>query len=199
MDLWHERFPDQCREKARYATGHDQGGPILPPNIWWGTSIENRASAKWALDHLMRVPAPGRLWTSFEPMLEYVDLTPWMMPQVHHHPANKVEAYPAIHAVARAAAEKLGGRYLSWVVLGGPSKQGKAEAPPFRLPDAYRVINDCAAAGVPVFLKQLGANPVEPDAQLNMKPYRCAEHDNHNADPQHWPSQLRRQQFPVAA
>lgn len=49
-----------------------------PQNIWLGTSIEGPGSAKWALDHLTGIDHPGRLWTSYEPVIEYADLRPWL-------------------------------------------------------------------------------------------------------------------------
>lgn len=139
-----------------------------PGNIWFGTSIENEPSANWALNELVKVPAPGRLWVSFEPMLEYVDLSPWL-------------------------------DRLSWVVLGGASKQAKAHAPLGRLAHFTWVIGDCARAHVPVFLKQLGARFCRGDGGYPHDFVHLPKHDNHNADPRYWPQDLRVQQFPVPA
>lgn len=47
-----------------------------PPNVWIGTSVENQKYAA-RLTVLSRVPAPIR-FVSAEPLLEAVDLTPWL-------------------------------------------------------------------------------------------------------------------------
>lgn len=143
--------------------------PLMPDNIWFGTSIESKPSAAWALNELMKVRASGRLWVSYEPMMEYVDLTPWLR------------------------------RGLAWVVLGGASKQSATEPWPFQTWDAERVLDDCERAGVAFHLKQLGARPFAQLSQCVAGPLILPEHNNHNADPQHWPVKLRVQQFPVAA
>jgi hypothetical protein len=51
----------------------------------------------------------------------------------------------------------------------------------------------CGAAGVPIFLKQLGANPRWMDSRLVL-----TDHDNHNEEPAHWPKEFQVQQFPEA-
>ena len=47
-----------------------------PPNVWIGTSVENQKYAA-RLTVLSRLPAPIR-FVSAEPLLEAVDLTPWL-------------------------------------------------------------------------------------------------------------------------
>lgn len=47
-----------------------------PPNIWMGTSVENQKYAP-RLTVLGRLPAPAR-FVSAEPLLERIDLTPWL-------------------------------------------------------------------------------------------------------------------------
>lgn len=50
-----------------------------PPHIWFGTSVENRACAQERIPVLCDTPAAVR-WLSMEPLLEYVDLGPWIGP-----------------------------------------------------------------------------------------------------------------------
>ncbi|CUW41956.1 Putative phage protein Gp37/Gp68 (plasmid) [Magnetospirillum sp. XM-1] len=45
--------------------------------IWAGVTVGCRASLK-RLDDLRRVEAPGRRWVSMEPLLERVDIRPWL-------------------------------------------------------------------------------------------------------------------------
>ena len=57
----------------QYAEDFPQG---WPPNIWMGTSVENQKYAP-RLTVLARLPASVR-FVSAEPLLEEVDLTPWL-------------------------------------------------------------------------------------------------------------------------
>lgn len=173
-----EELLSKFSRRQRLRFGRLMAGGVS--NVWMGASIESQASANWALGELMKVPSTN-LWTSFEPMLEYVDLSPWMTSTAPLH------------------GDKTLTRRLKWVVFGGPSKQGPDEAPDYRLGDAYRVINDCAASGIASFQKQLGANPTETDKFGDRVALELPKHNNHNADPRHWPSLMRVQQFPVPA
>jgi protein gp37 len=47
------------------------------PNVWLGTTTENQAEAARRIPHLVAIPAPIR-FLSVEPMLEPVDLAPWL-------------------------------------------------------------------------------------------------------------------------
>ncbi len=49
--------------------------PSIAPNVYWGTSIEDNASAEWALGHLEKIN--GNRWVSFEPAMEYVNFRRW--------------------------------------------------------------------------------------------------------------------------
>lgn len=156
-ELW-ERVP-----KARRPAQMSDCGMWDLSNIWLGASIEGIGSAHWALKHLTSISHPGRLWVSYEPMIEFVDINPWL-PK------------------------------LSWVVLGGASKQNDAPAPAFNLDYAEDVARSCRVHNVAFFLKQVGARPVTHKANAFWP-----EMNNHNDDPQYWPEPLRLQQFPVAA
>lgn len=71
---------------------------------------------------------------------------------------------------------------LDWVIVGGESGPG---ARPFHVEWADVVVGDCQAAGVPVFVKQLGSNPVG-----------CRIRDPRGANPAEWPARLRVRQYP---
>jgi protein gp37 len=82
------------------------------------------------------------------------------------------------------------GHGVEWVIVGGESVQGKAQARPFDVSWAQQTIATCGAARVPVFVKQLGSNPyfgIAPIARGN---------DGAGADPAEWADELRVQQFP---
>ena len=93
-----------------------------PPNVWIGASVESQKYAP-RLSVLERLPAAVR-FVSAEPLLESLDLTPWLQ-------------RGAVH----------------WVIAGGESGH---RARPMN-PDWARALRaQCADAGVPFFLKQLG-------------------------------------------
>lgn len=77
-------------------------------------------------------------------------------------------------------------RSLDWVIVGGESGPG---ARPCHLEWIRAVVRQCREAGVPVFVKQLGANAV-----LDGQPFPTA--NKKGADPTEWPEDLRIRQFP---
>ena len=66
-----------------------------------------------------------------------------------------------------------------------------ARARPFCVDWAVALVEDCRLAGVPVFVKQLGRNPV----LSNREALKLA--DKKGGDPDEWPDRLRVRQFPV--
>lgn len=104
------------------------------PNVWLGTSVENRRFVERA-EILTEIPAAVR-FLSCEPLLGPVDLDHviwWEGPLGNRH---------------------LGG--IQWVIAGGESGP---RARPCET-DWLRSLRDqCQAAGVPFFLKQLGGHP----------------------------------------
>ena len=70
-------------------------------------------------------------------------------------------------------------------------------ARPFDLQWARDVIRQCQAAGVPVFLKQLGARPVAP-GRWSRTPvwYDIHLRDHKGGDMSEWPEDLRVRQYP---
>jgi protein gp37 len=111
------------------------------PNVWLGTSVESQGFA-WRAYELAEIPAAVR-FLSVEPMLSPLNLRD-LLPDhgcgggAPH--ANCVVCAPALH----------------WVIAGSESGAG---ARPLAL-DWLRDLHDqCADAGVPFFLKQLGGHP----------------------------------------
>jgi hypothetical protein len=110
-------------------------------------------------------------------------------------------------------------RKIEWIIAGGESTQGAGKARPFDLAWARSAVAQCKAAGVPVFVKQLGSNAQEIAYPTNVgesekarwhsdgwtsihegtsthwrKYYRLKERAG--ADPAEWPEDLRVQCFP---
>jgi len=104
-------------------------------------------------------------------------------------------------------------RDLDWIIIGGESHQGVHRARPFHLEWARATVRQCRAAGVPVFVKQLGSHvawdggqtPEEhwPDFEVPRHDdtghgyWRVHLKDRAGADPAEWPADLRVQQFPA--
>lgn len=110
--------------------------PVWPlQNVWLGTSIENQKRADERIPWLLKCPAAVR-FISCEPLLGPIKLGLKSM-----EPTRDYE----FSAAARAR--------IHWVIVGGESGPG---ARPMDLDWARRIRDDCAAAGVPFFMKQTG-------------------------------------------
>ena len=88
---------------------------------------------------------------------------------------------------------------IGWVIIGGESGPG---ARPFNLAWAHSIVEQCAAAKVPCFVKQVGSKPVG-TWRSDSRPFGAVGrwHLNHRkgADMAEWPEALRVRQFPTAA
>ncbi|MGB7989063.1 MAG: DUF5131 family protein [Candidatus Methylophosphatis roskildensis] len=84
-------------------------------------------------------------------------------------------------------AERL--KQLGFVVIGGESG---THARPFDLDAAKCLLDACVRAGVPVFMKQLGKNPVRAGHE------RLQLLDPKGGNPEEWPAELQVRQFPNA-
>lgn len=160
--------------------------------IWWGVSVENQEYADHRIPDLLRTPAAVR-FVSYEPALGPVNF-----------------GLRPMQADRGPRPFKTTG--LDWLIVGGESGNG---ARPFDLAWARSAVEQCRAAGVPVFVKQLGARPmdgsplpVDPAAEpwqqelLNA----CNQNNKDRAlerirDPKggdwtEWPADLRVREFP---
>lgn len=161
---------------------------ILPwpiPSIYLGVSIEDPATAAERILPIFDTPARLR-FVSYEPALRLVDF-------------RDVGGVDVIGA--------LGDRphRLDWIIVGGESGPG---ARPCDVAWIRSVVAQGRAAGVPVYVKQLGAIP-----QLDGTPYivPCAwgangpkndvrggrRYDRKHSDPSEWPPDLRVRELPA--
>jgi len=102
-----------------------------PDNVWIGTSVEDQQRADERIPALLRIPAKVR-FLSCEPLLGPVDLA------IGHPKHRTADSYHA---------------EIHWVIVGGESGPG---ARPMH-PDWARSLRDqCQAAGVAFFMKQMG-------------------------------------------
>lgn len=98
-----------------------------PANVWVGTTVEDQTRAEERIPHLDAIPARVR-FLSCEPLLGPVNLS---------MRKDWMEMPDGIH----------------WVIAGGESGPG---ARPMELEWARSLKDQCQAAGVPFFMKQLG-------------------------------------------
>ena len=131
------------------------------PNVHLGISAEDQPTLDERVPHLLQTPAAVR-WLSLEPLLGPVDLT--------HLCGGTLDALTGWNTTpGNAGCETDGsttwghfqdepqqhdGPKIDWVVVGGESGPG---ARPCNVEWIRSVVRQCRAAGVPVFVKQLGS------------------------------------------
>lgn len=158
------------------------------PNVWIGTSVEDQASADWAIPELLRVPAALR-FLSVEPLLGPVDMdsslggTRWIGGQrgcghkgrdrTHHHDDRCADG-------------------ISWIIVGGESGSGAREC---EVDWIRSIVAQCKAAEVPVFVKQLGARSVGLWTDGEAFAFDLADKKGGNI--KEWPEDLRVREMPT--
>lgn len=188
---------------------HNNG--VWPPeNVWLGVSVENQKYADERIPLLLQTPAAVR-FISYEPALGPVELTynrmcgamGWGPPS----PPRRPDTPPEVTATDQIQQVRwvLGPSRISWVIVGGESGPG---ARPFDIAWARSIVQQCAAAGVACFVKQLGANPGFWEERVTGNAYGDCDDDStwhpfatsagKGGDMAEWPEDLRVRQFPEA-
>lgn len=184
----HQRIPYSL-DLARYG-----GNPPWPlPNVWLGVSVEDQATADERIPILLSTPAAVR-WISAEPLLGPIDISPWLFGGDPPCPACPKDVDCDCGWQTR---RELGQPHLSWVVVGGESGPG---ARPFNLEWARCVAYQCRTADTPVFVKQLGTNPVvtQRNPAFGERDAPFVTTDRKGAVMAEWPEDLRAQEYPDA-
>lgn len=184
------------------------------PGVWLGTSIEDQRAADERIPHLLKCPAAVR-FISAEPLLGPVDLAEISLGSSEFKPAADAAAeWRDIKTVnfklnALRGARKTGIPKLDWVIVGGESGPG---ARPCDVKWIRSIRDQCQAAGVPCFVKQLGKHAIVPahspaghwPARTERAPtwsehlpiYQIAAKDPKGGDPSEWPEDLCVREFP---
>jgi protein gp37 len=123
------RLLEATTDEQTAQTLYDAPWPL--PNVWLGVSIEDQQWAGIRIPALLDTPAAVR-WLSCEPLLGPVSLVRWLN--------------GGFGNVAPAD--------LDWIVVGGESGPG---ARPLELAWVRHLVEECQAAGVAPFVKQLGS------------------------------------------
>lgn len=178
------------------------------PNLWLGVSAEDQQRANERIPELLQTPAAIR-WVSLEPLLEPVDLTDLPVPDsVTGHNAIYETPY-RFSALTTDDDDHVYNKHpkLDWGVIG---LESGAKARHGNVEWIRSLVKQFQTAGVPVFVKQLGAKPylhkeqsvhvdkpgmklsiqsLEIESTLNLK-------DPKGVDMTEWPGDLRVRQYP---
>jgi protein gp37 len=115
------------------------------PNVWLGVTAENQEQADKRIPILLQIQAAVR-FVSVEPMLGPISLGAWLLSPgwipTYYDPDN-CNGYPSAEPT---------NENIQWVICGGESGPG---ARPIHPEWARNLRDQCVAAGVPFFLKQM--------------------------------------------
>lgn len=139
-------------------------------NVWWGTSV-GTAKGKQRIYELLGAVDHGISFLSAEPLTGPLDLID-VLPGQEWHDSEHPMYGP-----------------LDWVIVGGESGNniGKYRYRECKLEWIESIVEQCKAAGVPVFVKQLGTYLAK---QLHTS-------DRHGGNIDEFPEHLRVRQFPT--
>lgn len=163
-------------------------------NIWLGVSVEDQARADERIPLLLQCPAAVR-FLSCEPLLGPLDLSPWFE-FGEKGPPWLCDRRDDDGSVIDQA----------WVIIGGESGP---KARPCHVEWIHLLVNQCRSAGVPCFVKQLGASPQmtwgefcdwkqnPPAVDCNPETIETIRfNDPKGGDPSEWSEDLRVREFP---
>lgn len=160
------------------------GGTVIPSNVWIGTSIEDQKRADERIPELLKIPAKVR-FLSCEPLLG-----PIYFP--HAAPCGYYCDHDEHGGGHRPGHGLIG---IHWVIFGGESG---AKARPCDVGWIRDGVQQCRAAGVSPFVKQLGTRPYEVTIEMGDAISQTLRlHDSKGGDWNEWPEDLRVREWPV--
>ena len=141
MRQWVNEWKRQIDYMADHATPEGMYSQRYS-HVWLGVSVENQETADERIPILLETPAAVR-FLSCEPLLEPVNFMRILFEEKLGRPQSqswRPEAFPA-------------GSKIDWCIVGGESGP---HARPMQLAWAQSIVDQCRAAGVAPFVKQLG-------------------------------------------
>lgn len=160
------------------------------PNIWLGVSVEDQQRADERIPLLLQTPAAVR-FLSCEPLLGPVDLTRGLVcPK-----CNGSEVIDEQHdfCTEKVTCPCMGEKPIHWIIVGGESGPN---ARPMDIAWARSIVEQCKAAGVACFVKQLGADARDGTSDPENQYVRLKLIDRKGGEPEEWPEDLRVREFP---
>jgi len=118
-----------------------------PTNVMFGTSPCDQATADVCIPELLKVP--GRRFLSCEPLLGAIEFDKPRIPDPND------PSYSGMPLGMRFGGKPFWALAIHWVIVGGESGGG---ARPCNVAWIRSIVHQCEDAGVPCFVKQLGAN-----------------------------------------
>lgn len=149
------------------------------PNVHLGVSVEDQAAADARIPHLLRTPAAVR-FVSAEPLLGQVDLRKYL--------PRRLGLSEIPGSALNDGATEMQQRGIGWVIIGGESGP---DARPCDIAHVRDLLRQCREAGVPAFVKQLGALVFTPLFYLKLR-------DKKGGVMAEWPADLRVREKPEA-
>lgn len=146
----------------------------FPANVQMGTTVEDQTRVDERLPELMKIPAQVR-FLSCEPMLEAIDLRGYLGGYCSWETTGK-------------------GPFVNWLICGGESGR---QARKFDLRWARSLRDQCKAAGVPFFMKQVGSLPVDSGGETIADRFALGIKDRSGANVAEFPADLQIQEFPA--
>ena len=214
--LWSESITASTAPMVRWLMDWRRGFEA-PRNVWVGTSVEDQTRANQRVPALLKIPARVR-FLSVEPLLGPVDLIWTGALGCDCPPAYREDGEIDIRCTGGCsfyanAVDK--SKVIDWIIVGGESGRNARVC---NVDWIRSIVTQCADAGAPCFVKQLGARPVTSNANLYDFPEsvelrepwddlkgsnadgfaaaRIALNHPKGGDPLEWPEQLRVRQFP---
>lgn len=160
---------------AHRALARKRAGFKMLEHVWLGVSVEDQATANERIPLLLQTPAAVR-WISAEPLLGPINLDKYIDVLEEDLMDGFAKVYPG----------------LDWVIVGGESGP---RARPCDLAWIRSLKDQCQAAQVPVFVKQLGSKPFSTPGTADDLGCRAIE-DRKGGTLSEWPAELRVRQWP---
>lgn len=145
------------------------------PNVWLGVTTENQKMADERIPLLLQTPAAIR-FLSCEPLLGELQIEEYLR-GIDYAPDSLGHQETSLG--------------INWVIVGGESGN---KARSCHIKWVRSIVEQCQAAEVPVFVKQLGAKPVATEAEL---PYPIS--DRKGGVISDFPSYLQVREFPAVS
>lgn len=178
------------------------------PNLWLGVSVEDQATADERIPLLLQTPAAIR-FVSYEPALGPVDFNKVRAKEDPGWFSTCLTAQDIYWSYAGEISDGPDHGALDWIIVGGESGPG---ARGFNVEWALSTVEQCAAASVACFVKQLGAKPFDTADRFAQYPGAGIIHEANEpdayfepllssrkgSDMSEWPEDLRVRQFPGA-
>ncbi|MBI4695527.1 MAG: phage Gp37/Gp68 family protein [Gammaproteobacteria bacterium] len=183
------RFRFNPRSETESALYLDDDGqrPAVLKNLWLGVSCEDQETADERIPLLLQTPAAVR-FVSAEPLLAPINFTCVQLPPEYN---ITITTPGLINCLRRGDEDRFFNEHatIDWVIVGGESGPGARVC---NVDWVQSIVEQCKAANVPVFVKQLGSR-----WQLGgMYIHGPLLKDRKGGDPDEWPEDLRVREFP---